>query len=411
IGETIVLNTPTVADATYSWTGPDSFTSTQREISIPVSNSSKAGTYTLTITVFGCTSDASSITVPPIGQTPTASFSSTGINLCTTSQAYTFSNQSTGFQTIRWNFGDGANVPPGATGQTYNVSYATSGTKLITLEAIGNNGCVTTFNQQITVTIRPDLPLIIANKPDFCLTDTIRLSTQTQADVTYQWTGPNNFSSDRSSIVIPVTSTAVAGTYNVIVTRGSCSTETVSVVVPPIFKNPVARFRADPSPPTKLAFPITVKFFNESTDADSYLWDFGDGGTSTDINPQHIYKGKGSFDVTLTVFKSTVCSASVTRGTFIISELGAVFIPNTFTPNNDAVNDEFVVSMNNIRTYRIQIFNRYGIMMYTSEDLVQNWDGTYQNQPVPVGTYYYVLDAVDLDKNVIKKSGSVTILR
>jgi gliding motility-associated-like protein len=99
------------------------------------------------------------------------------------------------------------------------------------------------------------------------------------------------------------------------------------------------------------------------------------------------------------------------HGTFMISEAGAIFIPNTFTPNNDAVNDEFVISMNNIRTYRIQIFNRFGVLMYTSTDLVQNWDGNYKNEPVPVGTYYYVIDALDLDNQLIKKSGSVTILR
>ena len=411
IGETIALATPILSDATYNWTGPDGFTSTQREISIPVTGPVKAGIYRLTVTIFGCTSDATSVTVPPVGQTPTAAFTNQGTNLCTLQQTYRFTSQSVNFQSLRWNFGEGASVPVGSSGQNYNVTYSTSGTKVITLEAIGSNGCISTFTQQIEVSIRPDIPVIAANKPDFCLKDTIRLSTQIQAGVTYQWTGPNNFSSTQREIEIPVSSTLVAGTYNLILTRGSCSTSSVSVIIPPIFKNPVAAFRADPSAPVKLAYPITVRFYNESTDADSYLWNFGDSTTSTDINPIHIYKKKGNFDVTLTVFKSNVCNASVVQGSYMISEAGAIFIPNTFTPNNDAVNDEFVVNMNNIRTYRIKIFNRYGILMYSSQNMVENWNGTYNNEQVPVGIYYYFIEAVDFDANAIIKSGYVTILR
>jgi gliding motility-associated-like protein len=378
---------------------------------VPITGPVKAGIYRLTVTIFGCTSDPTSVTVPPIGQTPIAAFASLGSNLCTQQQAYRFTSQSTNFQSLRWNFGEGASVPAGSTGQTYNVTYTTSGTKVITLEAIGSNGCIRTYTQQIDVTIRPDLPIIAANKPDFCLTDTIRLSTQFQAGVTYQWTGPNNFSSSQREVIIPVTSTLVSGTYNLVLTRGSCSTSSEPVVIPPIFKNPVAAFRADPSAPVKLAYPITVRFYNESTDGDSYLWDFGDSTTSTEVNPVHIYTRRGNFDVTLRVFKSNVCNASVVQGTFMVSEAGAIFIPNTFTPNNDAVNDEFVVNMNNIRTYRIQIFNRYGIQMYSSQNMVENWNGTYNNEQVPVGTYYYLVDAVDFDGNVIKRSGYVTILR
>ncbi len=411
VGETIILNTPDLPDATYAWTGPDGFTSTQREISVPVTGAAKSGIYQLRITIFGCTSDPASVTVPPIGQTPTASFSSVGSNLCTNQQAYRFTSQSTNFQNLRWNFGNGASVPSGSSGQTYNVTYSTSGTKTIILEAIGSNGCVSTFTQQLEVTIRPDLPVIASNKPDFCLSDTIRLSTQIQTGVTFQWTGPNNFSSTEREVVIPVTSTLVAGAYSLVLTRGSCSTPPVSVVIPPIFKNPVAAFRADPSAPIKLSYPITIRFFNESTDGDTYLWDFGDSTTSSEVNPVHTYTRTGNFDVTLTVFKSNVCNASVVQGSYLISEAGAIFIPNTFTPNNDAVNDEFVVNMNNIRTYRIQIFNRYGVLMYSSQNLVENWNGTYNNEQVPVGTYYYVVDAVDFDANVIQKSGSVTILR
>lgn len=342
---------------------------------------------------------------------PTAKLSESNANLCTPQQSFTFAAAVSGQTSIQWYFGQGASLPEATTAGPFTITYNTPGLKTVYLQVKNDLGCSVVETRTFMVGLAPTQPLLSANKPDFCLTDTIRLSTPAQTDVTYKWTGPGNFTSAEREPTIPVTSKAVAGVYTLTVSRGDCFTPPVNITIPAIYNNPVAAFRTDPKAPAKLSFPVTVRFFNQSTDADSYLWDFGDGTTSTDESPEHTYTGRGNYDVTLTAFKTDVCNVSLVQGTFMISEAGAIFIPNTFTPNNDAVNDEFVVNMNNIRTYRIQIFNRYGILMYSSTDLVENWKGTYQNQPVPVGTYYYVLDAVDLDNNVIKKSGSVTILK
>lgn len=411
IGETISLNTPVQGNATYSWTGPNGFTSDKPEISIPVDNANKAGTYALRITINGCSSDPASVTVQAIGQTPTAAFIKTSTDPCTAKQTFTFTNNSSDYLKLRWNFGEGASIPPGSSNPVYTVSYSSSGTKTIILEAEGSSGCISIFKDEIIVALSPELPLINANKPDFCLTDTIRLSTPAQTDVIYNWTGPNNFTSDQREPQIPVNSAAVAGTYSLVVRRGNCSTKTVSIVVPPIYKNPEAAFRSEPKIPSKLSAPIRVRFFNESKDADVWLWDFGDNTTSTDKDPEHTYLIAGDYDVSLTAFKSSVCSASVVHGKLMISPDNILFIPNTFTPNNDASNDEFVVSMTNIKTYRIRIFNRYGTPLFTSDDLFNNWKGTYKNEPLPVGTYYYIIDATDFNDTVIKRSGSVTLLR
>jgi gliding motility-associated-like protein len=411
IGETIELSTPVLDGATYSWTGPGGFSASTAEIKVPVDGAGKAGTYTVTISLNGCTSDPSSVTVAAIGQTPTASFVITNNNPCTIVQSFTFTNSSKDFQKLKWDFGAGASIPPGRTTTVNTVTYSSSGTKTIRLEAEGSSGCISVFTQEIIVALSPAKPVITVNKPDFCLTDIIRLSTTAQTDVIYNWTGPNNFSSNLQSPEIPVTSEAVAGIYSLTLSRGNCVTETVTIEVPPIYKNPVAAFRSEPKPPAKLSFPIRVRFFNESKDADAYLWEFGDGNTSTDKDPEHTYLSAGDFDVKLTVFKSSVCNASTSQGQFMISANNILFIPNTFTPNNDALNDEFVISMTNIKTYRIQIFNRFGVSMFVSDDLFNHWKGTFNNEPLPVGTYYYLIDAVDFNGNMIKKTGPVTILR
>jgi gliding motility-associated-like protein len=185
----------------------------------------------------------------------------------------------------------------------------------------------------------------------------------------------------------------------------------VSVNIPPILKNPTAAFRADPAIPAKLSFPVTIDFFNESTDADSYLWDFGDGTTSTDFSPSHEYTQIGDYDVTLTAFKSDVCEATVVQGKLVIRAEGSIFIPNTFTPNGDGINDEFVVSLTNLRSYHIKIFNRWGETLFESNSIFDNWKGLYGNSSLPVGTYYYLINAIDIKRNPIKRSGSVTLIR
>src|SRR5690606_26903540 len=130
---------------------------------------------------------------------------------------------------------------------------------------------------------------------------------------------------------------------------------------------------------------------------------------STEVNPIHTYDQPGKFDVKLTAYQSNVCFTSVLSGSFTLSAPGTIFIPNTFTPNGDGINDRFFVNMTNTKAYRISIYNRYGVHLYVSDNINQHWDGTYKNEHVPVGTYYYIIDAIDQDNNTVRKSGSVTV--
>lgn len=342
---------------------------------------------------------------------PTAKIMKADNDPCTANPTYTFSSQVSNQNSIQWYFGEGASMIGSDQQNPGIISYNTPGLKTVVLQVKNNEGCTVVQTETFMHIIKPDLPKITVNKPDFCLNDIIKLSTEAQEDVVYNWTGPNNFSSNLQSPEIPVSSEAVAGTYTLILSRGNCSTQAVTVDVPSIYKNPIAAFRAVPKPPVKLAFPIRVKFYNESKDADAYLWDFGDNITSTETNPEHTYLSANDYDVTLTVFKSTACTAIVTHGTFMISANNILFIPNTFTPNNDASNDEFVVSMTNIKTYKIQIYNRLGVPIFVSHDLFTHWNGTYNNEAVPVGTYYYLIDASDFNDHIIKKTGSITVIR
>jgi gliding motility-associated-like protein len=86
-----------------------------------------------------------------------------------------------------------------------------------------------------------------------------------------------------------------------------------------------------------------------------------------------------------------------------------IFIPNTFTPNNDGINDTWDIKfLNSYLNCAVNIYNRYGENVYSSIGYGKPWDGTYRGAQLPVGTYYYIINL----KNGLKVlSGFVAIIR
>ena len=87
-----------------------------------------------------------------------------------------------------------------------------------------------------------------------------------------------------------------------------------------------------------------------------------------------------------------------------------LFIPNTFTPNGDDHNELFSIIGDNIKTFSIQIFNRWGELMFMSKSIDKSWDGTFKNKKVQEGTYYYNVKVLGDDNINIELSGSLNII-
>jgi gliding motility-associated-like protein len=108
----------------------------------------------------------------------------------------------------------------------------------------------------------------------------------------------------------------------------------------------------------------------------------------------------------LTITSSVGCT---TTDDVFIKVVKDFIVPNTFTPNGDGINDLWVIE--NLVLYpnsRIQVFNRYGQILYDSKQYLGDWDGTYKNKALPSGTYYYI---IDLNGARVAKKGYVTIVR
>ncbi|MEN8958612.1 MAG: gliding motility-associated C-terminal domain-containing protein, partial [Flavobacteriales bacterium] len=90
---------------------------------------------------------------------------------------------------------------------------------------------------------------------------------------------------------------------------------------------------------------------------------------------------------------------------------GSIYIPNSFTPNRDFKNEYFVISARDLIEFKIEIFNRWGELIYESEDIEKSWDGTYKGNDVPTGTYIWKLTYMDARLLRTTKYGHINLLR
>lgn len=109
-------------------------------------------------------------------------------------------------------------------------------------------------------------------------------------------------------------------------------------------------------------------------------------------------------------------------GCYAVASIGAIVKPppppvisgsNTFTPNNDGVNDEFKVSITGFGAFKsLKIYNRYGKMVFMSTNINTPWDGTFDGKPVPVGTYYWVFEGINTyDRSAVHEAGDISLVR
>ena len=103
-------------------------------------------------------------------------------------------------------------------------------------------------------------------------------------------------------------------------------------------------------------------------------------------------------------------AASVSNRIIVIKKPN-LFYPRAFTPNGDNLNDIFNVYGQFIDGFEMSIFNRWGELMYTTTELAEGWDGTFKGNPMPEGTYTFIVRILDRAGRDIKESGSVLLLR
>ena len=209
----------------------------------------------------------------------------------------------------------------------------------------------------------------------------------------FSWIGPNGFQNNNSYI-----SQLDPGIYTLnILDQNDCILEDNEILIEEIV-GPVCQFSA-----SSYEFMLSndpVNFYDNSftdpnynIDLISWEWDFGDGVISNDQNPSHIYDYPGLYYVWLTVEDENGCTHKTMKTINVLEEFFS-YSPNAFSPNGDGINDTFQPILTDIdfNTYELNIFNRWGDIIFKTDNYSKSWDGTFNGEPMIGGVYTYKIN-------------------
>src|SRR3989338_3104521 len=400
-GDQLNLTAANVPGATYSWTGPNSFASVLQNPTNASIVAADAGVYTLTVTLNGCTST----TTTTLALNPGAS---TVINpsgpYCSNGSQVTLTAASPG------GLWTGNGIVNSATG-LFDPSVAQIGNNTVTYDV--PNDCGGPSSATIVVLAIPMVnfsPNVTSGCAPLPVTYT-NLSNPQGSNVTW------DFGNGGSASTVASASTTYTndGCYDVTLTvtdnQGCTNSATLNDIVC-VIPAPIAAFTTSESIAT-ITDP-SFQFINESSNAVSYVWEFGDGTSSTGISPDHTYPGEGGYEVILIATNAAGCIDTAELSVKVIEEL-IYYIPNTFTPDVNEFNNTFqpvFTSGFDPYTFNMKIFNRWGETIFETKNHEIGWDGTYDGKLVPQGTYtwkVYFMDA-ETDKKY-EDFGHILLIR
>jgi gliding motility-associated-like protein len=340
------------------------------------------------------TSDTISITVL---STPTATISPSGpVNFC---QGDSILLTASGGTAWLWSNGSTSQAIYVKTGGSYSVTVTISG------------GC-TAQSSSVSVIMNTYPTSAVTQNDSICKGETATLTVSSAPGVSYYWYNASTGGSwlgTGSVFTTPALQNTTAYYAELRSAQGCINPNRFAAYA---IVAPAPQLAFNTTTPTGSDGGLQVVFVNNSSNAVSYQWNFGDPGspenTSTLANPVHQYPQPGNYTVTLTGTSAYGCSDSITQ-LIAVDRNSEVFIPSAFTPNQDGRNDMFRVRGNNIEAVRINIYNQWGERIYHAP--LNFWDGKVRGDLVQNGTYMYVIDVTFKNNKTETYKGAVTVIR
>lgn len=268
-------------------------------------------------------------------------------------------------------------------------------------------GCVNESNS-ISVDVQSDFSAdfyfegICVNSPTSFFNTSYSLEGEISSVI---WDFGNEIKSFQDSVLY---SYDFVGDYQVsllIETASGCRDSIIKTVS--MLENPKANFNYNQN--TILTLNPEINFLNNSINATSYLWDFGNSIYSVTESPSYIYDDPGVYDVTLFVKDVNECIDSITKYIVIHYDF-ELYVPNAFTPNYDGDNDQFGPQgsrMDRYKSYSFYIYNQWGEIIFETEDINEWWDGADSQN----GLYAWAIVIVDELGAFRKKVGNVVLIK
>ena len=363
--------------------------------------------------------DTSYITIIAGNNKVTPSFTKSKLQPCdSTSYRFvntSFSSAGSSFtnQSFVWDYGDGSPLDTAGFTPHRLHRFPGPGTYIVKLSVIDSRFCNAPATLLDTLRINSIVVALPAKIALGCVGDTIKFKNNSLAGLSWSWHfgDPASGANDSSSNFEPTHIYNSPGSfvyYLIAYDSTTCNKiDTSDFFTIVIKEKPLALFTWSPNPPEPN---VPVRFTNLSTFADTYLWEFGDGETSTAFAPVHEYNTTGKYTARLTASSRAGCSAVFDLPVDVIIN-PLLDVPNAFTPGRFGIN-----SVVNVRGFGIvkmewKIYNRWGQLIFQSASKRQGWDGTFKGILQPIDVYGYTLDAEFSDGKKVRKTGDITLLR
>ena len=197
----------------------------------------------------------------------------------------------------------------------------------------------------------------------------------------------------------------------------------LALVVVEVHQLPVASFVINPNPAIIYLPDKPIYCLNLSTGAVNYQWDFGDGNSSVEVSPSHVYTAMGDYDIELIAISDYGCRDTLLKEEVVaVEEGGEIIFPSAFTPDpsgpgdgiydpNSFNNDIFHPYWDGVATYLLRIFSRWGELIFETEDVNQGWDGYYRGEMVLQDVYVWKANVLFENGEQRTMAGDVTLLR
>ncbi|MEX1190459.1 MAG: PKD domain-containing protein, partial [Brumimicrobium sp.] len=325
-----------------------------------------------------------------------------------------------------WDFGDGNS----SNAQNPNYTYQADGIYDVTLVVTSNNECVNEVTLPITVHPKPEASFIGTNLSGcspVCpeVTSTSLVNSPSNIDE-YSWELSDGSSIQSSNpnymecFENNSGNTIIYGLELIVTTNEGCQDSHFEPNYFEIYHYPIADFYFEPEEPDVIN--NEIEFTNTSSYADSYDWNFYNVGESTQINPIIEFPAEADDYIVRMIAATDYGCNDTARAVIEIADRLIFYVPNTFTPDNDNFNETFqpvFTSGFDPSDYTLLIFNRWGEVVFESNDTNVGWNGTYgtdnnnnNNNIVKDGTYVWKIEFRETmsDKRHVER-GHVNVLR
>ena len=366
--------------------------------------------YSVTVTdANGCQGISGLVTVtvdPPLAVT-----AQTAVSICAGESATVSATATGGDGIYSYTWTNGLGNSPGP----FTVSPLVTTTYVIVLTDACGSPSVT---DSVTITVTPGPTIAFSGTPTAgCIPLTVQftdLSTPQNTITGWDWNfGDGTAHSDSTN---PLHIYYNSGNYDVtltITTNTGCVVSLTDSAMITVYPNPEAMFVIKPDSISILNPQVNFYNISQGDSLTNAFWNFGDSTTSGQYGYPyltHTYPDTGTYWVSLIIINQWGCTDTAT-GTVHITPYNTFYIPNCFAPGHGGNNNYFTGYGIGLQSFQMNIFDRWGDQLFSSRDLNNPWDGTYNGNDVPQGVYVYNITIKDINNVTHNYNGTVTLIR